>query len=256
MNTNTFPDQRKARRPVRTMRIMAARWLAAALLAPLLAGASVVSAEEKPAAIEFAKIQDECVQTDAVKFGPGQKWSACKLTRAGFISTIGLLDFYYAEYCLVKSGKACDRQALMVFANRAYRKEATLQLHRVDAAGSRYDAPITIGLGEQNVLTTAYYAPKSDKAQRAYFNWSSPGWKPVDTVSWRKDLWRQLPEGMTARLRANELPDPATMTLQLPLLHQGKSDHMSAPAGNVAVQFAIEGDRLLVADVKLDAAHH
>jgi hypothetical protein len=254
MNANTFPDQRKARRPVRTMRIMAARWLAAALLSPLLAGVSAAKADDKPAAIEFENIQDECVQTDAVKFGPGRKWSACKLTRAGFISTIGLLDFYYAEYCLIKSGKACDRQALMVFANRAYRKEATLQLHRVDAAGSRYDAPITIGMGDQNVLTTAYYAPRSDKAQRAYFNWSKPGWKPVDTVSWRNELQRQLPEGMTVRLGANELPDPVNMSLQLPLLHKGAQK--GASGGTVEVQFAIEGDRLQVADVKLDHAHH
>jgi hypothetical protein len=251
MNTNTRPENMKRKRSVCAV---ATRWMAAALLAPVLAGVSAAKADDKPAAIEFANIQDECVQTEAVKFGPGQKWKDCKLMRAGFISTIGLLDFYYATYCLIKSGKACDRQALMVFANRAYRKEATLQLHRVDAAGSRYDAPITIGLDEQNVLTTAYYAPKSDKAQRAYFNWSHPGWQPVDTVSWRKDLQRQLPEGMTARLGANELPDPATMALQLPLLHQGKSDHMSAPAGNVAVQFAIEGDRLQVAGVKLDTA--
>lgn len=250
MNTNTFHHQRKAKRPVRIMRTMAARWMAAALLAPLLAGVSAAKADDKPAAIEFANIQEQCVQTDAVKFGPGHKWKDCKLIRAGFVSTIGLLDFYYATYCLIKSGKSCDSQALMVFANRAYRKEATLQLHRVDAAGSRYDAPMTIGMGDQNVLTTAYYAPRSDKAQRAYFNWSNPGWKPVDTVSWRKDLQRQLPAGMTVRLGANELPDPVTMAMQLPLLHKGEQ------SGTVDVQFAIEGDRLQVAGVKLDAAHH
>ncbi len=39
----------------------------------------------------------------------------------------------------------CDRQAMVVFRNRAYKPDAVLEYTRIDPAGPRYEQPLLVG---------------------------------------------------------------------------------------------------------------
>ena len=145
------------------MKVTLIRRTASSLLAAALLFSGVPAAAESPEPmlsmppvllqpkgekVDFAPIQERCVQSGQIRFGAGERWSDCRLTRAGFVSTIGLLDFYYAQYCLIdgaKNAKGCDKQAMVIFGNRAYRGEAYSVLQRIDPAGTQYEIP-TVGI--------------------------------------------------------------------------------------------------------------
>lgn len=224
--------------------------IARALAAALLAGVATLSAAAEPAkpAIEFARIQDECVSTPAVPFGPGERWSSCRLTRAGFVGTIGLLDFYYATYCLVSRGERCDRAALMVFANRAYRPEATLQFHRVDPAGTRYEHAMMVGTADAHAIATTARLP-GQPVERQFRAWAGDRWQPVDAAAWRAtlaaDLPSRLPEGLRAQLPREVMPEPERMALLVPL----RRARDGSAAGVAEVSVTLDGARFAVGDV-------
>lgn len=232
--------------------------LAAFAAAMLISGGAfaqsepAVEAPKKPA-IEFERIQSECVRTEALPFGPGERWRACRLTGAGFVGTIGLLDFYYASYCLSARGSRCDRTALMVFANRAYRPEATLEFHRLDPAGTRYSHATMVGAEGSAIAVTARL-PEGGREVRQYHAWAESRWTPVDPVQWRialaAELPRRLPEGVKAVLPAQVMPEPETMTLRVPL-RRVRGD---APAGVAEVEVRVEGGSLAVGEVRTPRA--
>lgn len=215
------------------------------LLAPLLwsAACAAAAAGEAAAPLEFARIQESCVVTAAIDFGPQSTWKQCRLERAGFISTIGLRDFYFAQYCLIKTGSKCDKQALLVFSNRAYRPEAELHLHRLDAPGTRYETPLVIGDASQNVLALSAIAPAKGQVQRQFFVWSDAAWMPVDGEAWRKDLPQQTREQVAARLPRGWMPDPQTMAWPLPACKPGRSG--CAGAAPSELRFSVQGQQLM-----------
>ena len=166
--------------------------------------------------VDFAPIQERCVQSGQIRFGAGERWSDCRLTRAGFVSTIGLLDFYYAHYCLIDgatNAKGCDKQAMVIFGNRAYRDEAYAVLQRIDPAGTQYESPLVTGAGDDNLLILSA-KPKNDvRPARKYYAWHEALWQPVDEHAWQRELPARLPAG--ARISVNGQPDPQTLSVRI-----------------------------------------
>ncbi len=196
--------------------------------------------------VVFAPIQSECMQTSATPFGPQADWKACQLVNSGFVATIGLQDFYYADYCLVKTGNACAQQAQVMFRNRAYRPEAFLDLARIDPPGTTYESPLLIGGQDENVLSTAVLLPGKSQLQRRYFRYEGERWIPIDGKAWLQELRKQLPHGLSTRVSPKDaLPDPRTMMLRLPL-YRGV-----ARAGSVDVRLAVASGQMEMAEFKL-----
>ena len=232
--------------------ISAATVLAAGLLAaPAAQAQSLMKKAESVEYFDFNDIQEKCVRTVEANFGEDGRWKDCRLERAGFVATIGLQDFYFAEYCLIKSGSKCDRQAQLVFSNRAYRPEAVLRLQRIDAAGTRYENPLVTGDAGQDILVTTVKLPRAKMAERTYYTWAGRDWSLVDVQSWRSDLKKMLPEGVGTRLAAGALPDPVTLEMSVPLYREADRD-CCASAGKAEVRFVVEGQRLAVAEVTRD----
>ncbi len=215
----------------------------AALAMPAAAGAEV----------PFARIQEACVRTDALAFGPGERWTACRLTRAGFVGTIGLLDFYYATWCLVARGEHCDRVALVVFANRAYGEEATLQFHRVDPVGTRYAHVMMVGGDASHAVVVSARQPNGG-VERSYHAWAGARWHAVDVAEWRASLAAalraRLPADLRAQLPREVLPEPERMALAVPL----RRVRDGAPAGIAEVVVRVDGARLAVGEVDIGMA--
>ena len=198
--------------------------------------------------VEFAQVQTECVQTGATSFGPQQPWQACTLVHSGFVATIGLQDFFYADYCLIRKGDVCARQAQVLFRNRAYRPEAFLDLARLDPPGTRYESPVLIGSATENVLSTAVLLPGKSQKQRRYFRYAQERWIPIDGTAWLQALRARLPAGLSVRVRAQDaLPDPRSMMLSLPLYRGTKR------GGSVDIRLDIEAGQLALADFTVTA---
>lgn len=200
-------------------------------------------------AIEFAKIQSECVQVAGLEIGSHSKWKGCRLVRAGFVGTIGLQDFYYANYCLTKAGTRCAAHAQVLFSNRAYRPEALARSFRVDPASTRYDAPLMIGSPDQNLLATTAYHKGSSQAELSYSVWSGTDWTIVDTHAWHQALPQQLPSGLMVRLSPQVQPDPTTLSMRLPLFQMGQRGTWNAVRSDVQLTFAVEGTRMVVSNM-------
>jgi hypothetical protein len=201
---------------------------------------------EAALAIDFAKIQSECVQVAGLEIGSQAQWKGCRLVRAGFVGTIGLQDFYYANYCLTKVGTRCAAQAQVLFSNRAYRPEALARSFRIDPANTRYDAPLMIGSPDQNLLATTAYRKGSPQAELSYSVWSGTDWTGVDTHAWHQALPQQLPSGLLVRLSPQVQPDPTTLSMRLPLFQKGQRGTLNALRSDVQLTFAVEGTRMVV----------
>ena len=195
--------------------LLGATWLLAGLPAAAQLPAPVLL-QPKGEQVEFALIQERCVQSGEVLFGAGQRWSACRVTRAGFVTTIGLLDFYYAHYCLVGpvSGKnACDKQAQVIFGNRAYRSEAYTVLQRIDPAGTQYEVPLVTGFGDDNLLVLSAMLKKGAAPVRKFYSWRDALWQSVDQNEWKSALLRRLPHG--SRITSSGSVDPLTFSVRV-----------------------------------------
>jgi hypothetical protein len=189
--------------------------------------------------VDFTRIQTECMQTSAVRFGPQGTWQDCQIGRNGFVATIGLQDFFYADYCLISKGDVCAKQAQVMFRNRAYRPEAFLDLARIDPTGTTYESPVLVGSDKENVLATAAQLPGQSQLQRRYFRYAEERWIPIDGRAWLQQLRANLPKGTSVHVQPQDaLPDPHTMMLSLPL-YRG-----AARSGTVSIQLAIAAGQL------------
>ena len=235
-------------KPIAMTRVLAALFLMAML------GASPLRAQEKTSTksqdeVEFALVQSRCVQTSTITFGPQGRWKDCRLVRAGFVATIGLQDFFYAEYCLLNAGKRCAKQAQVMYRNRAYKNEAFLDVARIDPPGTLYQPPLLVGTDKENVLAMAVRLPGRKNDQRRYFRYAQAQWKPIDSEVWLKDLSTRLPDGLALRTLAQDaLPDPQTMTLRLPLYRGGDRD-CCAKGGSVEVRLQVDAGRFEIAEL-------
>jgi len=210
--------------------------------------------------VEFARVQSECVQSVDITFGPQGRWASCRVTRAGFVATIGLQDFYYAHYCLAnKAGNTttntaggCDRQAQVVFRNRAYRPEAFVDMVRIDPPGTGYDIPLLIGSDTESALVTGVRFSDQSEAERSYFIRRQDRWEPIEARAWLTHLPERLPAGLSVRAQSAQsaLPDPTTMVVRMPLFVAADRD-CCATGGSVEVQLSIEGGVFQVLDLNL-----
>ena len=189
--------------------------------------------------VDFAPIQTECMQTNAIRFGADSPLKDCKLVHSGFVATIGLQDFFYADYCLSSAGDVCAKQAQVLFRNRAYRPEAFADMVRIDPPGTTYHSPVLVGSATENVLSTAAQLPGKSQLQRRYFRYADARWLPIDGRAWLQHLRANLPKGTSVHVQPQDaLPDPHTMMLSLPLFRG------AVRSGTVAIQLAIAAGQL------------
>lgn len=201
--------------------------------------------------VEFARVQSECVQTDVIRFGADGQWAGCRLGNTGFVATIGIQDFFYAEYCLTAVGDACAKQAQVLFRNRAYRPEAFVDMARMDPAGTQYGSPVLIGSDKENVLTTTALLPGKTVQQRRFFRYAQERWIPIDGKAWLQQLRTQLPKGVRVRMQPQDaLPDPQTMMLSVPLYRAGDRT-CCARGGSALVHLTLEDGQLQLADFRM-----
>ena len=179
----------------------------------LLVGGLALSAVMTPAAasgpvIEFDRIHNECVQVPGFEFGAGREWAQCNLEHVAFVVTIGLNDFYVTRYCLGNKPGVCERKAQVLFANRAYRAEATIaHVDSTDGPNEFLDPVAVISPDASQLLVLS--TRSQGKVERRYYTWQARRWVPIDAGKWIADYARQLPAGQ--RVVQADAPVPVTL---------------------------------------------
>ena len=188
--------------------------------------------------VKFADIENRCLEVGGIRFGARQPWTGCRLLSSRFVSTIGLLDFYHAQYCLVrKGGSKCDRQAMLVFANRAYRDDATLVMLRMDPAGTAYDGPLVTGQGPDNLMVMSVKQP-GKPARMEYRYWNEARWNVLPASVWKDAVLAHLGQG--ARIVGSVNPAAHNLSTSARIALPGRQ------ALESRVEFSFEGGRVLV----------
>lgn len=136
------------------------------------------------AVTKFADLQSGCVAVASLHLEPGGGMVDCRMTRSRWVSTIGNVDFYQAQYCL---GAGCQRRALLIYSNRAYAPEAQVLLERVDPAGTEYVDPLVVSGADGPHLVLRWHPPAGGE-ERAIYRWQEARWQPVDARQWRGEI--------------------------------------------------------------------
>lgn len=178
------------------------------LIGGIALSALTVPASASGPVLEFDRVHNECVQVPGLEFGAGREWTQCRLEHVAFVSTVGLNDFYATRYCLGNKAGVCERRAQVLFANRAYRPEATIA--HVDSAdgGTEFLDPVAVISADGSdllVLSTR----SQGKVERRYYTWKARRWVPIDAGKWIAEYARQLPAGQ--RVVQAEAPVPVTL---------------------------------------------
>jgi hypothetical protein len=179
----------------------------------LLVGGLALSAVMTPAAasgpvIEFDRIHNECVQVPGFEFGAGREWTHCQLEHVAFVATVGLNDFYATRYCLGNKPGVCERKAQVLFANRAYRAEATIAHVDSTDGHSEFLDPVAVMSADGSDLLVLSTRSKG-KVERRFYTWQARRWVPIDAGKWIGEYARQLPAGQ--RVVQAEAPVPVTL---------------------------------------------
>jgi len=159
-------------------------------------------------ALEFDRIHNECVQVPGLEFGAGREWAHCRLEHVAFVVTVGLNDFYATRYCLGNKAGVCERRAQILFANRAYRPEATVA--HVDSADGHtefLDPVAVISADESQLLVLS--TRSQGRVERRFYTWQARRWVPINAGKWVAEYARQLPAGQ--RLVQADAPVPVTL---------------------------------------------
>jgi hypothetical protein len=197
---------------------------------------------------DFSLIQNECVQAGHISFGPDGQWPSCRVTKGRWFSTIGLLDFYQAQYCLGKDADHCEQRALLLFANRAYTPIARLMLERIDSGDTQYANPQVVQDKHGTILVLSAGTPGAP-VTKSYYLWKSERWMPIDAQGWLRDLSKRLPKDTS--VRKGVLPEAETMSATVPLYRAGDDD--CCPGAGVAkVELGIAKDRFTVDKVTIE----
>ncbi|MBI2320138.1 MAG: hypothetical protein HYU75_24840 [Betaproteobacteria bacterium] len=194
---------------------------------------------------EFEGIQERCAQVGDISFGPKGRWPACRVTQAGWVATVGILDIYQAQYCLGASDAECGERALLLFGNRAYTPEAHLLVQRIDPGATRYDDPLLVETPYGTLMALEARSPGGSE-NNSYHLWQKGRWMPIDSKAWLRDLSKRLPKGLSAG--EGVAPDIDRMRVQVPLYRSGEN------AGIVAeVELGLAKNRFTL--TKLTLAH-
>lgn len=134
--------------------------------------------------VAFDRIQSVCAKTGRLT-AAALAGSACRVTKGRWFSTIGLQDFYQAQYCLHDPAEpaTCRQRALLLFVNRAYTPEARLTLERLDAAGTEYEDPQVFATPSGYLLALSATAAPGGAPQTRYYRWQNEAWTPIDPAS-------------------------------------------------------------------------
>ena len=179
----------------------------------LLAGGLALSVLMTPAAasgptLEFDRIHNECVQVPGLEFGAGREWTQCQLEHVAFVATVGLNDFYATRYCLGNKPGVCERRAQVLFANRAYRPEATIaHVDSTDGQNEFLDPVAVMSADGSDLLVLS--TRSQGKVERRYYTWQARRWVPIDAGKWIAEYARQLPAGQ--RVVQADAPVPVTL---------------------------------------------
>ncbi len=209
----------------------------------LLVGGLALSAVLTPAAasgpaIEFDRIHNECVQVPGFEFGAGREWAQCQLEHVAFVATVGLNDFYVTRYCLGNKPGVCERKAQVLFANRAYRAEATIaHVDSTDGHNEFLDPVAILSADGSDLLVLS--TRSQGKVERRYYTWQARRWVPIDAGKWIADYARQLPAGQ--RVVQAEAPVPVTLVSTVTVSMPGQQKQTRE------VQLEMSGGELRVA---------
>jgi hypothetical protein len=220
------------------------RFILLFLLAYLTSG-SVYAAEE---VIPFEGVQSSCVQVGGITFGPNGRWANCQVMRGRWVVTIDFLDMYQAQYCLGNTPDSCEQRAQVMFANHQYTKNATVLLVRLDEAGTKYDDPIVVNVGDESVMSMASHNP-NDELDKRYFIWRTNHWVAMESQTWKQDLASYFPKGTSAR-QASIFPDLVTMSTEVSLFNTNDAD-CCPTAGMASIEFDVEAEQFKVKQVKV-----
>lgn len=197
--------------------------------------------------VPFAGVQQECVQVGDITFGPGGRWANCRVTRGRWFATLDFLDLYQVQYCLGKNAETCDQRALVIFANRAYTKDAKALLVRIEDGATEYDDPLVVGSDQETVMGVSTRNPAGDVA-KSYYLWRTDHWVAMDGQGWLHGLSARLPNGASVRQAA--LPDLETMSAQVSLFRAGDAD--CCPTGGLAkVELGLVKEQFAVKQVQV-----
>lgn len=190
--------------------------------------------------VPFDGIQSECVtKIHGVSIN-------CRVSKAGWYSTIGLNDLYQAQYCHEPDGQGCAQRSLHLFANRAYTPVARRLFSRVDPGDTAYDPP-QVFLTPQGEVLRLGVRHAGGAAQPTFYLWRDDTWHPIETRFWRRDLARRLPHGLV--LAEDVEPDFETLGLDAELWR--KSPAGLSAAGHAKLRFGFEGTRLVLKSVRI-----
>lgn len=209
----------------------------------LLVGGLALSAVLTPAAasgpaIEFDRIHNECVQVPGFEFGAGREWAQCQLEHVAFVATVGLNDFYVTRYCLGNKPGVCERKAQVLFANRAYRAEATIaHVDSTDGHNEFLDPVAVLSADGSDLLVLS--TRSQGKVERRYYTWQARRWVPIDAGKWIADYARQLPAGQ--RVVQADAPVPVTLVSTVTVSMPGQQKQTRE------VQLEMSGGELRVA---------
>lgn len=197
--------------------------------------------------IPFAGVQEKCVQVGDITFGPDGRWAGCHVTRARWVATIDFLDLYQVQYCLGMRAKACDKRALVIFANRAYTPEAKVLLVRMDGGSMKYEDPLVV-LSDNETVMSVSARNATGIVAKSYYLWRTDHWVAMDAQGWLKGLSTYLPKGASAR--QEPWPDIDTMSAQVKLFRAG--DANCCPSGGMAnVELGLVKTQFAIKQVKI-----
>lgn len=219
------------------------------LLTALLSS-KLYAATESPTIVPFVDLQESCVQVGEITFGAGGRWNSCHVTRGRWVGTIELTDLYQAQYCLSKDNETCDQKAFVLFANRAYTKDAKALIVRVDPSTATYEDPLIVIIGEERIMSLPTHL-SDDETHVDYYVWRTDHWMPIESQTWLHDLSKKLPKDTS--VRGAVWPDLLTMTAEVKLFH--KSDTDCCPtAGSANIDFGFEHAQFNVEKVHVNSA--
>jgi hypothetical protein len=158
--------------------------------------------------VMFDGVQEHCVQVGEIKFGPDAHWKNCHIARARWVSTIDLIDMYQTQYCLGNDEQSCDQHAWVLFANRAYTKDAKALIVRLDPSTTVYKDPLVIAIGDDHLMSMTSFSTDGIQSTN-YYMWHMDHWMPQDAQTWLPELVKKLPKGTA--IRQTVLPDLESM---------------------------------------------
>jgi len=210
----------------------------------LLASAAVSLPAHAGDRVKFDGVQEHCVKVGAIKFGVNERWASCRVTKGRWFATLDFIDMYQAQYCLGKDDEGCERRALLVFANRAYKPDAQLILQHLDAGAAQYDDPVVVQTAYGDVFTLTARLPGGAET-KSFYLWHSGRWMSLESRSWLQELSKRLPKGVS--VAGDIQPDLDSMSARVKLARADGSvgDIAEVELGLAKGRFAVKRVRLV-----------